>query len=98
MVTVEAAVVICVLLAVLALAAGGMSAMVGQLRCTDAAREAARLIARGDRGHAEAAARRIAPGATVTVHEDGDSVIVEVAATRHGFRLRAEAFAVLEPT
>jgi hypothetical protein len=102
-VTVEAAIAVCGLLVVLVLGACGITAVIGQLRCTDAAREAARLVARGERDRAEAAVRSVAPaGARVVVHPEGDAVRVEVSAEPAlgllpGVHLRAQAFAVLEP-
>ncbi|MEO5710338.1 MAG: TadE family type IV pilus minor pilin [Nocardioidaceae bacterium] len=80
-----------------------------QVRVVDAAREAARAAARDD-GQASAVAlgRRVAPdGATVTVREDGDTVVVRVRATVRGpqglfaflpeVEVRAEAVAAQEP-
>ncbi|TWP51416.1 pilus assembly protein [Lentzea tibetensis] len=97
--TVEAAIAVCALLMVLAVAAAGVGTMIGQLRCTDAAREAARLVARGERDQALAAGKRIAPNAELTVHDEGGAVRVEVRGRSPlpGVRVGAEAFAVLEP-
>lgn len=59
----------------------GVSAVSMQVRCVDAAREAARLAARGDESSAVDAARRIAPvGARVQVHHDGDFLVATVVA------------------
>ena len=57
-----------------------------QVRVVDAARETARAAARDDgRASAVALGRRVAPdGATVTLQEDGDSVVVRVRATVRG--------------
>lgn len=103
-VTVEAALCLCALVAVLALVIAGVGAVAGQLRCTDAAREAARLVARGDTALAEEAVRTAAPeGAKLTVTHSGETVTVLVTAEPAGLgllpgvRLRAEAFAVSEP-
>jgi hypothetical protein len=50
-----------------------------QVRCVDAAREAARLAARGDERSAVDAARRVAPGgASVQVRRNGEFVIATV--------------------
>lgn len=100
--TVEAALGVCAVVAVLALALGGSAAVLAQLRCTDAAREAARLVARGEPQQAESVARRVAPsGARVAIRVQGDEVVVEVsaepAAVLPGLSVRAEAMAVLEP-
>ena len=71
--TVEAALGIAALVVVLVLCLAGVTAVSMQVRCVDAAREAARLAARGDERSAVEAARRIAPGgALVQVHRDGD--------------------------
>ena len=81
-VTVEAALALCSLVAVLALVLAAVSAVAAQLRCIDAAREAARLTARGEPDRAEKIARRIAPrGAVVAVTVRGDEVTARVSAT-----------------
>jgi len=80
-VTVEAAIALCALTAVFGLILAGTVAITGQLRCADAAREAARLVARGQRQLAEQAVARIAPGgARLVVETSGDDVTVEVRA------------------
>ena len=102
-VSVEAAFVMCALVAVLAIALGGVWAVVAQVRCVDAAREAARLVARGESGRADEVARRLAPdGASVAVRIAGDEVTVQVSAEPAGgglagLTVRAEAMAILEP-
>jgi hypothetical protein len=97
-VTVEAAVAVCGLVVVLAIGVAAVMAVVGQLRCTDAAREAARLVARGEEGRAGGVAGAIAPaGARVVVRREGDGAWVEVVVSRLGVELRARAYAVLEP-
>ncbi|MQA14393.1 MAG: pilus assembly protein [Pseudonocardiaceae bacterium] len=102
-VTVEAALALCSLVLVLALALAGVAAVSAQLRCIDAAREAARLTARGEQQRGEQAARRLAPdGAAVEIAVRGDEVSVRVAADPvagllPGVDVTAEAFAVLEP-
>jgi hypothetical protein len=66
---------------VLVLCLAGITAVSMQVRCIDAAREAARLAARGDERSAVAAARRIAPGgAGVQVRRDGEFVVATVTA------------------
>jgi hypothetical protein len=103
MVTVEAAIALCAFVTVLGLALAAISAVTDQLRCTDAAREAARLTARGERDRAYTAAEHIAPrGARVAIHTDGDTITVEVTATPvagllPGLHLTAHAYAVAEP-
>jgi hypothetical protein len=64
---------------VLVLCLAGISAVSMQVRCVDAAREAARLAARGDERSALDAARGVAPtGAVVRLHRDGDFVVATV--------------------
>jgi hypothetical protein len=78
---VEAALGVVTLVAVLVLCLAGVTAVSMQVRCIDAAREAARLAARGDERSAVAAARRIAPdGAAVQLRGDGDFVVATVIA------------------
>jgi hypothetical protein len=78
---VEAALGVATLVAVLVLCLAGVTAVSMQVRCIDAAREAARLAARGDERSAVAAARGIAPaGALVQLRRDGDFVVATVTA------------------
>jgi hypothetical protein len=64
---------------VLVLCLAGVTAVSMQVRCVDAAREAARLAARGDQRSAVDAARRIAPGgASVQMRRDGEFIIATV--------------------
>lgn len=79
---------------------GGLGAVGMQIRCVDAAREAARLAARGEGEAATAAARRVAPsGAVVHVGRDSGLVVarVSVATVLPGFTVSAEAAAAIEP-
>lgn len=102
-VTVEAALALCSLVAVLALVLAAVSGVAAQLRCVDAAREAARLTARGEQDRAEQLAHRIAPrGAVVVVAVHGDEVSARVSANPvpallPGIKVAAEAAAVMEP-
>ncbi|WP_199443978.1 TadE family type IV pilus minor pilin [Umezawaea beigongshangensis] len=101
-VTVEAAVAVCGIVLFFTLAASGFGAVLDQLRCTDAAREAARLVARGEAGRAGPVVERIAPGAALRVHVHGDEVEVRVSAgpvsaLLPGVAPAATAHAVLEP-
>ena len=86
---------------VLVLCLAGVSAMSMQVRCVDAAREAARLAARGDERSAVAAARRLAPGgARVDVHRDGDFLVATVVAHSKllpTIDIAAKAVSVAEP-
>ena len=78
----------------------GLSAMWMQVRCIDAAREAARLAARGDDGTAMQAAHDVAPlGAHVDLRNDGGFVVATVSTNAMlvpGFTIRAEATAARE--
>ncbi|WP_018683878.1 TadE family type IV pilus minor pilin [Actinokineospora enzanensis] len=99
-VTVEAAVALGALVVVLGLVLAGVRAVTDRIRCVDAAREAARLVARGEPDQARRAAAAIAPaGADVTVHIDGDriSVSVSVIGTVLPVRIDGDAYAVAEP-
>ncbi|MGW5050598.1 TadE family type IV pilus minor pilin [Actinokineospora sp. NPDC004072] len=98
-VTVEAAVAVAALVVVLGLVLLGGSAAIDKIRCVDAAREAARLAARGD-PDAQSAAAKLAPsGATVRLTFGSDSVAVRVEASSMlpGLTLTADAHATLEP-
>jgi TadE-like protein len=102
-VTVEAALALCSLVLVLVLVLAAVSAVAAQLRCVDAAREAARLTARGEQHRAEDLARRIAPhGAVVVVSVRDDEVTARVsgspvAGLLPGINVGAEAAAIMEP-
>ena len=66
---------------VLALCLAGVTALSMQVRCVDAAREAARLAARGDERVAVDTARRVAPaGARIQLRRDGDFLVATVVA------------------
>ncbi|HEX3787604.1 MAG TPA: TadE family type IV pilus minor pilin [Pseudonocardiaceae bacterium] len=103
MVTVESAIALCAFVTVLVMVLAGTSAVLAEIRCTDAAREAARLVARGDTDGARQAVARIAPsGATYTVDTQGPAVSVVVTARPAGsllpgVRVNAQAYAVREP-
>lgn len=80
---------------------GGVAAISAQVRCVDAAREAARLAARGDAAGADAAARTVAPpGAAVEYRRVGDFVEARVStrsALLPGIVISAAALAAAEP-
>jgi len=84
---------------VLLLCMSGLSAVSMHIRCIDAAREAARLAARGDDG--SDAARAIAPnGAAVQLRRDGGHVIATVSARwvlLPGVTIAGHAVAAVEP-
>ncbi len=99
-VTVEAAIALCSLTLFLMLAIGAVLAVAMQVQCLDAAREAARLTARGEGARAATVAAQVAPrGAQVTTRTDGDTVLVRVQASSTwlpALDISAEAVAVLE--
>lgn len=72
-----------------------------QVRCIDAAREAARLAARGDDASASTAAQGIAPDeAAVQLRRDGEFVVATVTARSPllpGITIAGEAVAAAEP-
>ena len=100
--TVEAAFALAALVSVLVLCLAGITAVSAQIRCVDAAREAARLAARGDASAVTAVVRQVAPdGATVRLRSDGDLVFARVTARPvllPGLAITAEAVSVLEPS
>lgn len=99
--TVEAALAIATLVVVLVLCLAGITAVSMQVRCIDAAREAARLAARGDERVAVEVARRIAPpAARVQLHRDGQFLVASVIAHSNllpGLDIGADAISVAEP-
>jgi hypothetical protein len=87
------------LVVVVAFCVSGITAVATHIRCIDAAREAARMAARGDDG--VGAARTIAPeGAAVQLRSEGEFVVATVT-TRPmllpGLTIAARAVAALEP-
>jgi len=102
-VTVEAALGLAALTMVTVLLLAGLTLLTGQLRCTDAAREAARLLARGQPHEAATAVDTIAPpGANLAIHQAGDAITVKVTAHPAGgllpaIELDATAYAITEP-
>jgi hypothetical protein len=87
---------------VLVLCLAALTAISMQVRCIDAAREAARLAARGDDGNALQAHESIAPyGAKLDIRKAGGLVVATV--TAHsillpGITIRAETVSAVEPT
>jgi hypothetical protein len=101
-VTVEAALALCSVVAVMVMVIAAVSAASAHLRCLDAAREAARLVSRGEPQRAQEIATAVAPrGATVDVRVSGDEVDVRVIAAAvpgiPGLSLVGVAVAVMEP-
>ncbi|SDJ52163.1 TadE-like protein [Actinokineospora alba] len=97
--TVEAAIIMVALMVVLTLVVGALMAVTDQMRCTDAAREAARLAARGEVDRGRTVAAGLAPrGADILIRRDGDAVSVEVHADAlGGIHLQADAHVIAEP-
>jgi hypothetical protein len=98
---VEAALAVAALVAVLVLCVAGITAVSMQVRCVDAAREAARLAARGNEQSAVEVAHRIAPtGAVVRLRRDGEFVVATVTARATllpALAIAADAVAATEP-
>jgi hypothetical protein len=88
--------------AVLSLCMAGLTAMSMQVRCIDAAREAARLAARGDEEAAAQAAYDIAPHqAKLDIRNDSGLVVATVTADSillPGITIRAETVSAIEST
>lgn len=101
MATVEAALAIFALVAILVVCMAGLNAVSMQVRCVDAAREAARLAARGDDSGADRAARAVAPeGAVLRVRRSGAYVVATItsrSALLPGVSISADAIAAAEP-
>lgn len=96
----EAAIALAALVTVLVLCVGALLAVSAQVRCVDAARETARLAARGDAGKAVSAGNRVAPPhASITLRTDGELIVAVVSARAPllPLTLRAEAVAAREP-
>lgn len=82
------------------LCVAGIGAVLAQIRCVDAAREAARLAARGDEAAVQVAQRVAPAGAQIGIRQDGEFITATVtvgAPGLPGLGLRAEAVAVVEP-
>jgi hypothetical protein len=89
------------LVVVLVLCLAGLTAMAMQVRCVDAAREAARLAARGDDRAAAEVSRTVGPaGAGLELRRTGGRVTARVVAKSPllpGITVAAEAVAAVEP-
>jgi len=102
-VTVEAAMALAVLAVVLVACLAGVACVIAQVRCADAAREAARLFGRGDAGGASAAVAKLAPdGPSLSLGGSGDLVMATVSVGAiggilPGVIIRASASAAREP-
>lgn len=88
------------MVAVLVLCLAGITAVTMQIRCVDAAREAARLAARGDQAGVVAVGRLAPPGAAVEVRQDGGYVTARVSGRSPvlpGVVIVGRAVAAIEP-
>ena len=100
--TIEAAIGLAVLALVLAACLAGIACLLAQLRCADAAREAARLAARGDEVGAAEAVAVLAPAGAALSLSGGDLVTATVTAAPvggllPGVMIFASASAAREP-
>ncbi len=92
-----------VLAVVLVTCLAGLACMISQLRCADAAREAARLAGRGDSAGAAAAVAALAPpGASLSIGGSGELITATVSARPvggmlPGVTISASAAAAREP-
>lgn len=96
----EAALAIASLVAVLLLCFAGLTAVTMQIRCVDAAREAARLAARGDGAGVDAAGSLAPAGASVELRREGDYFVARVSgrsAVLPGIVIVGEAVSAAEP-
>jgi hypothetical protein len=100
-VTVEAALALCTLVVFLTLALGALMAVAESVRCIDAARELARLAARGEPERGREVAAQLAPsGARLELVPTGDTVVTTVSAELlHPLpiRISGRAVAAMEP-
>jgi hypothetical protein len=98
---VEAALAIATLVAVLVLCLAGITAVSMQVRCVDAAREAARLAARGDERSAVEVVHEIAPAGAVLHLRRNDAYVVATVTARSnllpGLAIAADSVDVAEP-
>lgn len=82
-------------------AIGAVATVMASVRCVDAARELARLAARGDTERGVAAATGIAPaGSRMDVRTEGDTVVVVVSVVPVGLlplEVNGTATGVVEP-
>lgn len=80
MVTVEAAYALAALAAFVVLGVAAIGGVAAQLRCTDAAREVARLAAAGDPAATRVGAQVAPGGARIEVRSEGERVVATVVA------------------
>ncbi|MGQ0574286.1 MAG: TadE family type IV pilus minor pilin [Pseudonocardia sp.] len=100
-VTVEAAIALGSVVLVTLVAVGSVAAAASSVRCIDAARELARLGARGEPERGRLIAARLAPaGARIELTTSGDELVADVSVAPVAplpLRIGARAVAVLEP-
>lgn len=100
-VTVEAALAMCSLAVFLMLAMGALAAVSSSIRCGDAARELARLAARGEPERGRGVAAALAPpGARIELTQTGETVTGEVSIQLVAplpIRVSGAAVAAVEP-
>jgi hypothetical protein len=100
-VTVEAALALCSLVLFLALAVGSVAATAATIRCLDAARELARLAARGEPDRGRLVATDLAPpGAHIELARNGDTITADVSVPvvrPFPLRISGRAVAAVEP-
>lgn len=100
MVTVEGAYAIAAIVITVVLAVAAITAVTTQIRCTDAAREVARLAAAGDAAPGSAGQRIAGDDAQISISEQPDRIVVQVrraAPLLPGLTLSARAVAAPEP-
>lgn len=101
MVTVEAAYAMAAIAAFLLIGVGAVAGVSAQIRCTDAAREVARLAAAGDESARSLGATVAPKGAGIEVRDGADQVVVVVSAKvplLPMVTVSARAVAAREPT
>lgn len=93
------------LVLVLAVALTAVATAASRVRLQDAAREAARLAARGDIAAARRVAAQVAPGARLELDSADGEVVATLTGTVHpltgvlpGFRVEERAVAAAEPS
>ena len=103
-VTAELAACLPVLMLILAVSLTAVGGVATRVRLQDAAREAARLAARGDPAAALRVATQVAPGARTTLIRDGPTIVAVVRARVHplggwlpALPVSARAVAEIEP-
>ncbi|GAA1482567.1 hypothetical protein GCM10009624_30070 [Gordonia sinesedis] len=100
MVSIEGAYAIAAIVLVVILGVGAVTGVTAQIRCTDAAREVARLVAAGDTSARDVGSRLVGSSARISVGEQGERIVVDVSAPVPlipGLSVSARAVAAREP-